>query len=36
MDAKETYVKTSDEGKIDGHYELIWKNFGADPADLDA
>ncbi|GAA5853693.1 hypothetical protein JCM3766R1_000592 [Sporobolomyces carnicolor] len=36
MDAKETLIKISDEGKIDGHYELIWKNFGADPSNLDA
>ncbi|GAA5967323.1 hypothetical protein JCM3765_005601 [Sporobolomyces pararoseus] len=36
MDAKETQIKISDEGKIDGHYEAIWKNFGADLSDLDA
>lgn len=36
MDAKETQIKISDEGKIDGHYEAIWKNFGADLSNLDA
>ncbi|GAA5881251.1 hypothetical protein JCM16303_004864 [Sporobolomyces ruberrimus] len=36
MDAKETFVKTSDEGKVDGAYEHIWKNFGVDPSNLDA
>ncbi|GAA5906705.1 NAD(P)/FAD-dependent oxidoreductase [Sporobolomyces salmoneus] len=36
MDAKETEVKKSDEGKIDGHYEVIWKNFGAETTDLHA
>jgi len=36
MDAKETQIKISDEGKVDGHYDAIWRNMGADPSDLDA
>lgn len=31
-----THFATGDDGPVDGYYELVWKNLGADPEDVNA
>ena len=36
MDAKETVVKTTSDGPVDGHWKGMWERLGADPSDVNA